>query len=195
MARYLLLPLLLLVFSTKAAAHPHVFIVNHVTVVFNEKGLSGFELKWMFDDITSAGFILDYDTNRDGRFSPQEASVLKQEAFDNLRNYDYMTEITIDGKPFTVQYVRDFRPEIVDGLLAYHFTIPCHVTAIATPKRITIAVYDQEYFIDFSLVRDAVRILTPQSVTVRHQLATNRNKTFYFAQMHPDELILEFQKN
>jgi ABC-type uncharacterized transport system substrate-binding protein len=194
MRRSLLFSFFMIVFATMLAAHPHVFVENHVTVVFDEQGLTGFALEWVFDDIASAGFILDYDTNRDGKFSVQEAAVMKKEAFDNLRNYGYMTDITIDDQPFKVQFVKDFRPAIIDGLLAYRFTIPCHVTAIATPKRITIAVYDQEYFIDFSLIKDKIRLKSPRSIAASHRVTTSHTKSFYFEQMNPDELRIEFHK-
>jgi len=51
----------LFIFPSMSFSHPHVFIYNSIKVVFDEKGLAGFELKWVFDDMFSNMIINDFD--------------------------------------------------------------------------------------------------------------------------------------
>lgn len=132
-------------------AHPHMFIESHVSIEFDEKGLAGFRMKWILDEMSGASFIMDYDANQDGQFSPRETAILKKEAFDNLKEYNYMSHVAIDGRAFEVEWVKDFSALIEDNKLVYHFFIPCHVTAIEQNKRIQMAVYDDAFFIDFAI--------------------------------------------
>ncbi len=189
----LLLFSLVLLSSPVVLAHPHIFIDNHVTIVINEKGLTGFQLKWVFDEMTGTGFILDYDANKDGNLDKQEEKVLKAEAFDYLRNYHYMVSISIDNRDFEVKYVKDFSAKIENNMLSYSFFIPCHVSATTINKQVRMAVFDQEYFVDYALDKD-IRINSANSVSYTYKIEKNLSKTFYCGQINPTEIVLYFKK-
>lgn len=177
---------------SSAVAHPHIFIESRVEIVFDDQGLAGIQMQWVFDEMTSSGFIVDYDTDRDGAFSVPEAEVLKREGFDYLKNYEYMTHIEIDGKPFKVRYVKDFKPVIKKDLLVYHFFIPCHVKASRHPKRVSLAVYDEEYYVDYSQDKTKVKLLNSEGFETSLTSGINPEKSYYFEQFHPYEFILHF---
>ena len=106
-----LVGLLVLILSIPALtswSHPHIFLYSTVKVVFDEKGLAGVQVNWVFDEMFSSMMILDFDKNRNGRFEPAEIESLKKGAFDNLRQFDYFMHIKISGKSFKVKYVTDF---------------------------------------------------------------------------------------
>jgi len=44
-----------------ALSHPHVFIYNSIKVVFDKKGLVGFRVKWVFDEMFSNMLIYDFE--------------------------------------------------------------------------------------------------------------------------------------
>ncbi len=180
-------------FYSGLSAHPHVFIDNHVTIVFDGKGLAGFQLRWLFDDMTSSGFIMDYDANGDGRLDGNEVKVLKAEAFDNLKNYNYMTSVSIDDRDFKVQYVKNFFAEVENGRLSYNFLIPCHVSAITDNKQIRLSVFDQEFFIDFTLNK-MIGVREAESIDHRYRTQKDLKKTYYFGQLNPIEVVLDFKK-
>jgi len=173
-------------------AHPHVFIDYSITVVFDSKGLAGFRMRWTFDEMSSSGFIVDFDTNKDGRLSDAEKSVMKREAFDYLKNYEYMTHIEIDGKEFKVRYATGFNPSITEQTLVYEFFIPCHVSATQQEKRVSVAVYDEEFYIQFSTGKQAVQLQHQHPFRVVVKSLVNRSKTYYFGQLHPQEHRLSF---
>jgi ABC-type uncharacterized transport system substrate-binding protein len=155
--------LLLSLLPTTISAHPHVWIECGITAVFDNEGLTGFRQRWVLDEMFSASMLPVIDLNNDGRISPEESEVAKREAFDNLKEYNYFTDVRIDGKPFLVEYVKDFVCTLDgEGRLIYEFFVPCTVKAVPTPKTVTIGVYDASFFCDIGcmeipLSRDGVQ--------------------------------------
>ena len=56
-----------------ACAHPHVFVDNRVTFLFDGSRLTGFRENWLFDEVFSDQLLQDFDTNHDGQFSKAES--------------------------------------------------------------------------------------------------------------------------
>ena len=52
-------------------AHPHVFINNKVTVVFDGGKLSGMTFRWAFDDMFSEMLLTDFKPDAEGNFTPK----------------------------------------------------------------------------------------------------------------------------
>ena len=65
---FILAIFLLFSVQTRVFAHPHVFIHNSVTIVFDENGLAGFKVDWVFDEMFSNMIIHDYDQNKNKKF-------------------------------------------------------------------------------------------------------------------------------
>lgn len=183
---------LLLLCPVSVFAHPHVFIDNETTFLFDEGGLSGIRLRWTFDEMFGATFIMDYDADGNGVLEPAEVANIKAEAFDHLKNYGYFTRVTIDGRVFPVKFVKDFNAINVDGQLIYVFTIPCHVSAAPGPKTVTVAVFDREYYtqVDTSGVV-AERADAFQTTWKKRK---NKNLSYYYDMIVPDEAVLTFRK-
>jgi ABC-type uncharacterized transport system substrate-binding protein len=173
-------------------AHPHVFINSTVEVVFDRKGLAGFRMRWLFDEIFSSMMRLDFDANHSGCFEDLEVKKIKQSAFASLRDLNYFTHVRINGKPFQVRYVTDFSADLNKGRLIYSFFVPCHVTAISTFKEIRLAVYDQSYYCSVFL-EDPVRFSKAQPFQVTHSVATDKDQAYYYGQIYPEEITLRFR--
>ena len=175
-------------------AHPHVFVTNQLTVIFNKAGLAGIRVKWVFDDMTSAMIAGDFDRNRDGRFDKDEGAAIGEAILEVLAEQSYYCWIKIEGRPFIVEWVKNFWAELNDGSVTYQFDIPCHVKAGKTPKEFRIGVYDKSYYTDFYYPRDdpvlfegieGHEILEPR-------LARNKKEAYYGGQIYPLELIFIF---
>jgi ABC-type uncharacterized transport system substrate-binding protein len=188
--------ILLLLFSGAASvsAHPHVFIDNYVSFVFDDNGLAGIRQRWIFDEMTSSSFLLDYDSDHNNSLNPQEIAQLKAEAFDNLKGYDYMTEIRIAGKDFPVQFITGFTASVSAGQLVYEFTIPCHSKAASTAKELRLLIFDPEYFIDFQLHADEIAVENAALFATTLKSAKNLEKSYYMGQFHPEETRLTFSR-
>ncbi|MBN1546191.1 MAG: DUF1007 family protein [Syntrophaceae bacterium] len=175
-------------------SHPHVFLSNTVQVVFDEKGVEGFTIRWIFDEIFSSMIILDFDKNGNNRFEPSEIENVKQGAFTNLRNFDYFTHITINGTEFKVRYVTDFTAEILNDALVYQFFVPCHVQATETFKELRISVYDHTFYCDVALEENSVTYQRQDSYEIVQQIGTNNDKAYYYGQIYPEEITLKFRR-
>ncbi|MCK4815305.1 DUF1007 family protein, partial [bacterium] len=124
------------------SAHPHTFIDQRVNIAFDDKGLAGFKVRWVFDDMFSAMIAGDYDQNRNGSLEPEEVGAIKKGAFAYLAVYNYFILINIEGTPFEVKFVKDFSAKLADNRLVYNFFVPCHVRAVNNYKQITFTTND-----------------------------------------------------
>ncbi len=190
-----LLCLLLVFIPSFLQGHPHIFIDNKVTIVFDEKGLAGFNLNWVFDKVFSASIIHDFDLNGDGIFSKTEIEAIRETAFSNLSNFNYFCLVTINGSVFRVQYVTDFSVAIRDKRVIYKFFVPCHVQGITEFKMVTAAVYDETYFTDIIFdPEEAVRIENGNIFEYNYTLAENKKRAYWGGQIVPIEICLRFRK-
>ena len=60
--------------SQSLHAHPHVFIVQRINIVFDDQGLAGFRIHWRFDDMFSSMIAGDHDRNQNGHLESQEVN-------------------------------------------------------------------------------------------------------------------------
>ena len=177
-------------------SHPHVFLYSTVKVVFDDKGLSGVQVDWVFDEMFSSMIILDFDKNSNRKFEPAEIESVKNGAFENLRQFDYFIHIKIDGKPFKVKYVKDFSAEIIEGKMAYRFFVPCHVRAEGSSKEVRLSIYDSTFYSSVFLQKNPITYENRNAYKVEHSIKKNRAEAYYYGQVYPEEIILKFrQKN
>ena len=185
---------LLLVFSQTSFSHPHAFIDNRLTIVFDDKGFSGIRVEWVFDEFFSSMIAGDYDRNQNNKLENSEITAIKKEAFDNLANFEYFTVIRIDGKPFKVKYIRDFSAALKKGKLIYEFFIPCHIRAVSRFKELVISQYDPTYYTDMSLDEGQPVIMKGNSgFETNCRIAENPKISYYFGLVHPIEMIVRFR--
>ena len=187
--------LCLLLIPGSVFAHPHVFIDNTITIVFDQKGLAGIKAKWVFDEMFSSMIIHDYDGNKDGAFNVAEIKKIKNGAFSNLKNFHYFTYIKIDGKKFEVKFVRDFSSSLDNNRVIYTFFIPCHVLASSSQKEIKISIYDNTYYVDVALAgKNPVHFEHTSHIDCQHKIVDNTKNPYYYGQIFPQEIILKFRK-
>ena len=174
-------------------AHPHVFIEQRLTPVFDDKGLSGIHVNWLFDDMFSSMIATDHDTNKNHFFEPDEVAQIKAKAFSFIAQYHYFFTVSIDSHPFSVDYVTDFNAELEKGRLTYTFFIPCHVSAASTPKKLKIATYDPEYYTAIYFPDKApFDLVNASQFDIKAEIKEDKDTLFYFDMVHPWTLFLEF---
>lgn len=189
-----MLALLIFAFNpSRAFPHPHVFIDNTVTFVFDENGLAGFRLDWLFDEMFSNMLIHDYDKNRNGKFEEGEISELKEGAFSNLEKFDYFTHVKINGKPFKVCFVKNFFAEMINGRIVYQFFIPCHVRAVSSSKMIKISVYDETFYCSVFLMQKQMSYENDSRFEHNTRISKNPDEAYYYEQVYPEEIIFQFR--
>jgi ABC-type uncharacterized transport system substrate-binding protein len=187
--------LLLFVCPLMALSHPHLFLENCLTVVFDQQGLARIQVRWVFDEFFSSMIAGDYDRNRNNRLEGSEIGMIEKEAFANLINFDYFTFIKIEGRPFKVKYIRDFSAALAGGKLIYEFVIPCHVKASSTFKELIISQYDPTYYTLVVFAKDQpVKVQNVSNFEINYRIAKNLEEAYYYGQIHPVEVILRFKR-
>ena len=143
--------LALLVFAPAGlAAHPHMWIRGQIEPEFGRRGLEAVRVVWNIDELTSAPLILDYDTDRNGAFSPREVVAIRAGAFEHLIEYEYYLMIEVGELLATPTQAEAFNARIENGRVIYEFTVPLKVTIRwEDVPDIGMFLFDRSYFIDF----------------------------------------------
>lgn len=176
-------------------AHPHVFIVQRLSVVFDKKGLAGIKVHWKFDDMFASMIANAHDMNKNGILEKDEVKLVKEKAFILISEDNYFTFIKIEKKPFLVNYIEDFNAILEKGGLIYEFFIPCHVIATEQFKKIAIATYDPTYYTAILFAKkDPVFIVDADTYDVKTAIREDPENTIYYGMVHPWTLFMEFKR-
>lgn len=189
------LSLLLFVGIFPALAHPHVFINNKMTVLFEAGALQGISFQWTFDDMFSNMMLSDYDPKHTGQFDAARIKALKEGAFDNLENYHYFVAMTIGTKPVTHFKIERFTPSVTGtNKLVYSFFIPLRVAVQAKEQSIRLTVYDDTYFVAFDLLHlEDVTVTAGPDIACDLAIEKTKVKPQWPGQYMPDQLVIRFK--
>ena len=130
-------------------AHPHVWITMKSEVLVGPDGaVTGIRHHWSFDDMFSAFALQGQASKVKGQYTREELAPLAKVNVESLKEYDYFTYATADGKkvelaPPTSDYWLDYR----DSVLTLNFTLPVKTPVKA--KELKVDIYDPTIFIDF----------------------------------------------
>lgn len=195
MSKKLLIAVLMIISPILVFAHPHVFILNTMDIIFDDNGLTGIKLYWKFDAMFSAVLFTDFDLNGDKKFSKSEIDNIKKESLSSIAEYDYFSYITINGKSYKINSVRDFNVTVSNDVITYMFFIPCKVKSSTTINEVIIAVYDESYFIDFFIdENNPIKVKKPSKISHSLKIRNNLKKSYYMGQIAPEEVILTFKE-
>jgi len=147
--RISLIALTMLAFAAPARAHPHVWVTMHTELVYAPDGsITGVRHHWAFDDMFSAFATQGMEAKEKGKFTREELAPLAKVNVESLKEYDYFTYATADGKKAELAepapgYWLDFN----DSILTLNFTLPFKTPIKA--KELKVEVYDPTIFVDF----------------------------------------------
>jgi ABC-type uncharacterized transport system substrate-binding protein len=186
---------LLLFLSSNICSHPHVFIEGKASFSFNKEGLANINVEWIFDSMFSTMILTDYDENKDNKFNVDEIKKIKNEAFLNLKEYQYFTFVKINKKPFKVKYVTDFNVSMSGKNIVYSFSVPCHVKATSKNKEIILAYYDESYYIDLYFIeKNPVSFKNSKLFVTTYEIKENKDYSPGENSVFPQELVMRFKK-
>lgn len=132
--------------SSLALAHPHALVEASLVVVFDDKGLAGFQQHWVIDEMTSFTVLDIIQENGDGRLSKKEIAEIERVSMGSLKDFNYFTSILNQGQPVVPDTVTNFTASLDNGKLVYDFFLPCPVIASADEKEVKAAIYDESFF-------------------------------------------------
>jgi ABC-type uncharacterized transport system substrate-binding protein len=192
----LLFSFVLTIFPVLLYAHPHVFMDTTVTAHFNEEGISGFFIEWMFDEMFSSMIINDFDENYDSYFDTEESKKIEQGAFSNLKNFHYFTYIWVNGNEIQFKKVTQFLASINGNNLTYRFFIPCAITIGDGEAVVTVGAYDESYYCDVGFAKKTPFMLkNGEGYDVRHEIVQDLKNPIYYGQVFPFVLKLHVRRS
>src|SRR6185312_12989562 len=137
-----------------AHAHPHVWVTMHSEVVYAPDGsVTGIRHAWSFDDMFSTFATQGLESKEKGKFTREELAPLAKVNVDSLKEFDYFTYATADGKKAELAepapgYWLDYAGEV----LTLNFTLPFKKPVSA--KELKVEIYDPTIFVDFSFAKE-----------------------------------------
>jgi ABC-type uncharacterized transport system substrate-binding protein len=157
LAAPLLLSVLALVgFGRSAEAHPHIFIEEHMEVLFDQENVSGVRLTWSFDELYSSTLRSDYTDTKKGPITAKDVKNLHDHSFVNLATVHYFTTATLDGQPVALGEPKGFSARFdADDKAIFSFVLPLAAPKPKGKSVLDIAVFDPEYYVDFELAADS----------------------------------------
>ena len=143
-----------LAWPAAALAHPHVLVDAKSEVVFDGEGhMASVRHVWRFDPAFSAYAIQGLDEDGDGTLSDAELQPLAKVNVESLQEFDFFTYLAIGGKALEFVEPREYWLEFRDGQLTLFYELPLK-TAIAVAPDTTLEVFDPEYFVAFTFVKE-----------------------------------------
>jgi ABC-type uncharacterized transport system substrate-binding protein len=153
--RILFVTILALAFAAPARAHPHVWVTMKSELIYAPDGTAtGVRHAWSFDDMFSAFATQGLEAKSKDKFTREELAPLAKVNIESLKEYDYFTYATADGKKVPMAdpepgYWLDYK----DQILTLNFVLPFKTPVKA--KDLKIDIYDATIFVDFSFAKDA----------------------------------------
>ena len=178
-----------------AAAHPHIFIEEHVEVLFDQNNVTGVRMTWSFDELYSSMLRSDYTDTKQGPITAKDVKSLHEKAFNNLASVHYFTTMSLDGKPVTFGVPKDFTASFnADDKAIYSFVIPLTLPKAAANSLLEIAVFDPEYYVDFELAEtDPVKSAGGDSLQADCEAGTVQRDTQGWGTVDADIVSCRYQ--
>jgi ABC-type uncharacterized transport system substrate-binding protein len=172
--------------SGPATAHPHVWITDVTTFVFEGPKLVGLRHHWVFDELFSSFVIEEHDADGNGAFDPGELAGVQEGAFSNLAEYGWFTHARIEGEAVALDRVADFRASIADGILSYDFTLPLPEPVDPAAASVAVGVYDPEYYVEVLFDReDPVRFAGMEPGACIFDIREDTEHAIYYGMVYP----------
>lgn len=165
-------------FISPAAAHPHVWVTMQSELLYAPDGsLTGIRHHWAFDDMFSAFATQGIQSKVKGHFSREELAPLAKVNVESLKEYDYFTYATVDGKKTPLaDPLPDYWLDYKNSRLVLNFTLPFKHPVEA--KYLKLEIYDPTIFVDFEFEKQTpvhlvgapagckLDVVLPQDITV-----------------------------
>jgi len=140
--------------ASAAQAHPHVWVTFKSEVVYAPDGsVTAIRHSWAFDDMFSTFATQGLEGKEKGKFTREELAPLAEVNVTSLKEYDFFTYVTADGKkveltdPSKGEYWLDF----ADSVLTLHFTLP--LKQPVKVHKLAVEIYDPTIFVDFEFAK------------------------------------------
>lgn len=146
-----------------ANAHPHVFAESRLEIETSSDGMI-VELRhvWRFDEIFSASVVLDFDENNDLQLDDGELMKIGEIVRQSLAEFDYYTNVAVDGNDVAMSAPEILNADYVDGQLLLFFAMTPE-QPLELKGKISAGVYDPTMYAAMEFINDEDLLVTGAS--------------------------------
>ncbi len=131
-----------------ALAHPHEWIDMRSAPVFDAAGhVVALHQEWLFDDYYGQLSLPDFDANGNKVLDHDELMTLARENLANLKDYDYFTEVTVNGAKTAFAGVGDIDSRLEKGRVFLSFTLNLGKGIDPRGSSVSYRIFDPSYYI------------------------------------------------
>ncbi len=135
-----------------AWAHPHIFVEARLEVLAGADGnVQELRNVWRFDEVFSSSVLMDFDKNTNLKLDPDELKEVGKTVRDSLADYDYYTNLTLNGKAIKVNKPDVINVDYQEGQLLMFFAVKPSETMPLKGNKLSFGIYDPTLYtsIDF----------------------------------------------
>lgn len=178
--------------SAPAQAHPHVFIDNRVTFVFEAGKVSALRLHWVFDDIFSDNLLNQFDADGDGTFDKLESNAVGEGVLPNLKMFRYFTYVWVDGNQLEVIDPADFVASARDRVVTFEMKVPLPQPVDPRTQALAVEINDREYYVEVLLAQqDPIALENADGVPCGATVRNDTENAYYGGFVIPQEIALQ----
>lgn len=176
-----------------AAAHPHVFIYNTVSFVFDAGKVTALRLAWEFDDVFSDSLLMQFDADGDGAFDDLESKAVGEGTLPNLKVFHYFTYVWVDGKELDLIDPTEFVARADDNrIVTFQMKVPLPEPVDPRTSALAAEIYDNEYYVQVDLAQqNAVILESADGAPCDAALRDDTNRAYFGGVVVPQEISLQ----
>ena len=154
--------------ASVAMAHPHVFVDATVKVLFNEKGLSGVQNHWVYDEVYSAATIASVDKDGDGNLSASESEMLKTVVLSEAAKSNYFNYIQSGSEFLKAGKFLSFKASVKNRRLVLDFVLEFVVPVASDYTMLVLVVADPSNYVQVTADMENADVSAPGNIDVEY---------------------------
>lgn len=173
----------LLLAPVAAWAHPHIFVEARLEVLAGADGnVQELRNVWRFDAVFSSSVLMDFDKNTNLKLDPDELKEVGKTVRDSLADYDYYTNLSLNGKPIKVNKPDIINVDYQDGQLLMFFAVKPSAMMPLKGNKLSFGIYDPTLYTSIDFPTDNELVTEGDAFKACKQQVVRPN---------PDEVIAE----
>ncbi|MBB3611055.1 DUF1007 family protein [Rhizobium sp. BK602] len=173
----------LLLAPIAASAHPHIFVEARLEVLAGPDGnVQELRNVWRFDEVFSSSVLMDFDKNTNLKLDPDELKEVGKTVRDSLADYDYYTNLSLNGKAIKVDKPDVINVDYQDGQLLMFFAVKPSEPMPLKGNKLSFGIYDPTLYTSIDFPSDNELTVEGEAFkSCKHQVV----------RPNPDEVIAE----
>lgn len=171
----------------ESQAHPHVWVYPDISVAKTANKGTKISVKWKFDEMYSASFILDYDKNNDNKLNSREKQLALIDIEENgVKLFSEFIHFNTKDTKYNSFKITNLDFHLKNETLVYEFDVILHENF---NKFDSFGFYDPEYYIGFEQPYD---IKIPANC--HYELEEDSQTSLYGGMVNPEIYFLNCQE-